>query len=120
MSLDPIALAQALINCPSVTPELPGRDAAMMARRAAVAAIPNLYSAKARANYKIIKVTRAKANPSDRVEAIPYGMCGELVGSRTWFVISRLPAGAPSNSLSSSQLFLARFRGGWRVWFRYH
>jgi hypothetical protein len=107
-------------NCPTARPEHPGPDAAALARRAAVAAIPTLYTAKERANYKIIKVTPAKAKPADQVEAIPFGLCGELVGSRTFVVIIRFPAGAPSNSLSSGQLFLAPFAGGWKVWLRYH
>jgi hypothetical protein len=107
-------------GCPSQPLLAPGPDARSAARAAAVAAIPRLYGPTQRNNYIIGTVTSAAALPDDRVTAIPFGMCGSTVGSRTWVVEMTFPDEAPSASLSSGQLFLGRFSNGWRVWFQYH
>jgi hypothetical protein len=119
IQLPPLAAARHA-GCPSQPLLLPGPDARSTARAAAVAAIPRLYGPKQRGNYSIGTVTPAAALPAGRVTAIPFGMCGSAVGSRTWVVEMTFPDEAPSASLSSGQLFLGRFSNGWRVWFQYH
>jgi hypothetical protein len=107
-------------GCPSQPLLPPGPDARSGARAAAVAAIPRLYGPKQRGNYSIGTVTPAASLPAGRVTAIPFGMCGSAIGSRTWVVEMTFPDEAPSASLSSGQLFLGRFNNGWHVWFQYH
>ena len=53
--------------------------------------------------------------------AIPGGMCGATVGARTWVVELHFPAyDKTSADLAQGQLFLSRFKDGWKVWFQYH
>lgn len=106
--------------CPLSSPPLePGPDPATNARETAIAAIPRLYPYRNLAGWLVAGVHPAEPN-DDGYGQIPYGMCGSLVGSRTWVVDLAFPAKTPSQSASQGTLFVARFAKGWEVWYQYH
>jgi hypothetical protein len=109
--------AARLGNCPAQPVLLPGPDAARDAARAARALIPAVYSDIDTAGFKILTVEAATR--SSALDSIPFGMCGTTVGGRTLVVRILFPRERPSADLSHGVLFMARFSGGWRVWFRY-
>ena len=103
-------------DCPREVPLEPGRqaqDRAIAAVRESLRTGPEEWR-----TYEI-----QSAYPATRVGgfgAIAFGMCGPVVGGRTWVVEMRFPKLEPSASLSQGQAFVSRFRLGWRVWYRYH
>jgi hypothetical protein len=106
-------------HCPSQTPLDPGADAKAAATAAAEAAVPQRYPPHI--DIAGFRVTDAyAADPASGYGAIPYGLCGQAVGQRTWVVELSFPKMAPSVNLSGGQLFLSRFPDGWKVWFQYH
>jgi len=106
-------------HCPAEAPLDPGADPMSMATAAATAAVPQRYPP--RIDITGFQVTNAyPADPAAGYGAIAYGLCGNDVGQRTWVVELSFPKMLPSIDLSSGQLFLSRFAGGWKVWFQYH
>jgi hypothetical protein len=106
-------------HCPSQTPLDPGADAKTAATAAARAAVPQRYPPHI--DIAGFRVTDAyAADPASGYGAIAYGLCGQVVGQRTWVVELSFPKMAPSVDLSAGQLFLSRFPDGWKVWFQYH
>ena len=106
-------------HCPSQTPLDPGADAKAAATAAAEAAVPQRYPRHI--DIAGFRVTDAyAADPASGYGAIPYGLCGQAVGQRTWVVELSFPKMAPSVDLSAGQLFLSRFPEGWKIWFQYH
>ena len=106
-------------HCPSQTPLDPGADAKSAATAAAQAAVPQRYPPHI--DITGFRVTDAyAADPASGYGSIAYGLCGQVVGQRTWVVELSFPKMAPSVDLSAGQLFLSRFPDGWRVWFQYH
>jgi hypothetical protein len=103
-------------DCPREGPLEPGRgarDRAIAAVRESLRTGPEEWR-----TYEI-----RSAYPATRAEgfgAIASGMCGPVVGGRTWVVEMHFPKLEPSASLSQGQAFVSRFRSGWRVWYRYH
>jgi hypothetical protein len=77
------------------------------------AAVAKIYT---NINTNGYRVTSAAPAGGGGFGAIPAGMCGPLVGSRTYVVQLSFPAMAPSASLSQGQLFVSRFTQGWQVW----
>jgi hypothetical protein len=105
--------------CPSDTPLEPGAGARDAAIAAAEAAVPQRYPPHI--DVAGFRVTDAyPADPSSGYGSIAYGLCGAIVGQRTWVVELSFPKMAPSVDLSAGQLFLSRFPDGWKVWFQYH
>lgn len=80
----------------------------------------SVYSNINTAGYQITGVYEASPGPGPGFGALPFGMCGQAVGSRTWIAELYFPAELPSADLSHGQLFLTRFASGWEIWFRYH
>jgi hypothetical protein len=106
-------------HCPSQTPLDPGADAKTAATAVAEAAVPKRYPPHI--DIAGFRVTDAyAADPALGYGAIAYGLCGQVVGQRTWVVELSFPKMAPSVDLSAGQLFLSRFPDGWKVWFQYH
>jgi hypothetical protein len=106
-------------HCPSETPLDPGAGAGNAAMAAAEAAVPQRYPPHI--DVAGFRVTDAyPADPSSGYGSIAYGLCGAIVGQRTWVVELSFPKMAPSVDLSAGQLFLSRFPDGWKVWFQYH
>jgi hypothetical protein len=106
-------------HCPSETPLDPGGDAKAAATAAATAAVPQRYPPHI--DIAGFRVTDAyAADPAAGYGAIAYGLCGDVVGRRTWVVELSFPKMAPSVNLSAGQLFVSRFADGWKVWFQYH
>ncbi len=106
-------------HCPSETPLDPGAGARDAAIAAAEAAVPQRYPPHI--DVAGFRVTDAyAADPSSGYGTIAYGLCGAIVGQRTWVVELSFPRMAPSVDLSAGQLFLSRFPDGWKVWFQYH
>jgi hypothetical protein len=106
-------------HCPSQTPLDPGADAKSAATAAAQAAVPQRYPPHI--DITGFRVTDAyAADPASGYGSIAYGLCGQVVGQRTWVVELSFPKMAPSVDLSAGQLFLSRFPDGWKVWFQYH
>jgi hypothetical protein len=106
-------------RCPSETPLDPGPDANAAATAAATEAVPQRYPPHI--DVTGFRVTDAyAADPSWSYGAIAYGLCGDVVGHRTWVVELSFPKMAPSVNLSAGQLFVSRFPEGWKVWFQYH
>ncbi len=106
-------------HCPSETPLDPGVGARDAAIAAAEAAVPQRYPPHI--DVAGFRVTDAyAADPSSGYGTIAYGLCGAIVGQRTWVVELSFPRMAPSVDLSAGQLFLSRFPDGWKVWFQYH
>jgi hypothetical protein len=102
--------------CPREAPLDPGRGA----RDRAIAAVQESLSTGPE-EWRTYEIQ--SAYPATRAEgfgAIALGMCGRVVGRRTWVVEMRFPKLEPSASLSQGQAFVSRFRSGWRVWYRYH
>jgi len=104
--------------CPSQTPLMPGPDAPTSSVSAAVAAVAQHYSHIDTTGFQVHKAYQA--DPSNGFGAIAFGLCGEVIGSRTWVVELSFPKMLPSADLSAGQLFLSRFPDGWKVWFQYH
>jgi hypothetical protein len=106
-------------HCPSETPLDPGAGARDAAIAAAEAAVPQRYPPHI--DVAGFRVTDAyPADQSSGYGSIAYGLCGAIVGQRTWVVELSFPRMAPSVDLSAGQLFLSRFPDGWKVWFQYH
>lgn len=114
----PVVLQTGNPNCPSTVPLDPGPDAEAEVRRTAVGLVPTIYTTTDLAGWFIASVHPAL--PDQGVGQIADGMCGAVVGERTWEVDLTFPSELPSASMSQGQLFLCRFRDGWDVWFRYH
>jgi|SRR5579859_3148122 len=104
--------------CPTATPLDPGPDAANEVRFTVAKNLPAIYSNIQTSGYQITRVY--EASPGQGFGAIPFGMCGQAIGSRTWIAELYFPAELPSADLSHGQLFLTRFASGWEIWFRYH
>jgi hypothetical protein len=114
-----IAQASTVSNaCPTATLLDPGPDAASAVRVTVATNLPSVYSNINTAAYQITRVYEASPGPG--FGGLPFGMCGQAVGSRTWIAELYFPAELPSADLSHGQLFLARFAPGWEIWFRYH
>ena len=103
-------------DCPKEAPLEPGRharDKAIAAVRESLRTGPEEWR-----TYEI-----QSAYPATRAlgfGVVALGMCGPVVGRRTWVVEMHFPKLEPSASLSQGQAFVSRFRSGWRVWYRYH
>jgi hypothetical protein len=106
------------IACPTATPLDPGPDAASAVRVTVATNLLRVYSNINTAGYQITRVY--EASPGLGFGGLPFGMCGQAVGSRTWIAELYFPAELPSADLSHGQLFLTRFASGWKIWFRYH
>ena len=104
--------------CPAQTPLAPGPYAPPSSVSAAVAAVPQRYGQIDTTGFQVDKAYQA--DPSNGFGAIAFGLCGEVIGSRTWVVELSFPRMLPSADLSAGQLFLSRFPDGWKVWFQYH
>jgi hypothetical protein len=104
-------------NCPAQPILPPGADASRLARTAARAAVPKVYTDIRIGGFEILQA--AAATRSTALGSVPYGMCGGTVGTRTWVVQIAFPLEKPSADLSHGVLFMGRFAGGWRVWFRW-
>ena len=88
---------------------------------AASKAVPSLYPGRDHARYTVTAAYPAASNAGSGFGAIPAGMCGATVGARTWVVELHFPAfDKTSADLAQGQLFLSRFKDGWKVWFQYH
>ena len=106
-------------HCPGETPLDPGAGARDAAIAAAEAAVPQRYPPHIDvAGFRVADAY--PADPSSGYGTIAYGLCGAIVGQRTWVVELSFPKMAPSVDLSAGQLFLSRFPDGWKVWFQYH
>ncbi len=106
-------------SCPAQTPLDPGPGAVTAAVSAAVATVPHRYPPQIdTTGFQVAKAYQA--DPSNGYGAIAFGLCGEVVGSRTVVVELSFPKMLPSADLSAGQLFLSRFPDGWKVWFQYH
>lgn len=103
-------------DCPKEPILQPGRraqDSAIAAAEASLRTGP--------AEWRTFQIESAyPARRTEGVGAVAFGMCGSVVGERTWVVEIRFPTLEPSASLSQGQAFVGRFRAGWRVWYRYH
>lgn len=106
--------------CPTATPLDPGPDAASAVRVTVATNLLSVYNNINTAGYQITRVYEASPGPGPGFGALPFGMCGQAVGSRTWIAELYFPAELPSADLSHGQLFLTRFASGWEIWFRYH
>jgi len=113
----PNPVASPFNRCPSPAPLSFGQNATADAIATVRAAVPQIYTNINTAGYRI---TSAAPAGGSGYGAIPAGMCGALVGARTYVVQLSFPAMAPSASLSQGQLFVSRFGQGWQVWYRYH
>ena len=103
-------------ECPKEAPLEPGRrarDRAIAAVRESTRTVPEEWR-----TYEIRSAYPATRD--ERFGIVVFGMCGAVVGSRTWVVEMSFPKLEPSASLSQGQAFVSRFRSGWRVWYRYH
>lgn len=108
--------------CPAQAPQDPGPDPAAGATLAAKAAIAQRYPAPAynTAGFQVSAAYPASVTGTGYAP-IPFGMCGPVLGRDTWVVELTFPMMAKQGpDLSHGQLFLARFSGGWKVWFQYH
>lgn len=105
-------------DCPKEVPKQPGPNAREEAIAAAETEVASQYSNIDTSGYEVTNAY--PASHGEGFGAIVYRLCGSTIGERTWVVTLRFPKMEPSASLSQGQLFLARFSGGWKVWFRYH
>ena len=108
--------------CPAQTPLDPGPDPPAAASAAASAAVSRLYPSPAydTSGFRITAVYPASVTGTGYAP-IPFGLCGPAIGAATWVVELSFPRMvAKGIDLSRGQLFLARFAGGWAVWFQYH
>lgn len=64
---------------------------------------------------RIAPLTQAKA-----YYGIAETLCGAAVADRSWLIELRFPKFEPSASLSQGQLFVAKIRGQWTTWYKYH
>jgi hypothetical protein len=105
-------------NCPGEVPLSTGPGDKAAAEATAVDAVPRLYASKRLEGWRVARVYLAQRDSG--VGQIAYGMCGDVIGQRTWVVEMTFPAELPSASMSQGQFFVSRFSDGWRVWFQYH
>lgn len=109
-------------SCPNVADLVnPGPHAAKEIRAALPKLIRKTYGNDPR--YRVWEVKRmiSLADP----ESSPYSdmakqQCGEEVAERSWLVELFFPKFLPSSSLSQGQIFVAKTKKGWMVWYRYH
>jgi hypothetical protein len=103
-------------ECPKEAPLEPGRDA----RDRAIAAVRQSLRTGPQ-EWRTYEIRSAYPAAKDEgFGIVVFGMCGPVVGSKTWIVEVRFPELEPSASLSQGQAFVSRFQSGWRVWYRYH
>jgi hypothetical protein len=127
ISVDPPASSTAnpvssnLGACPTVLPLVPGADAAVQARAAAVKAVPTIYPPEPTKDFTVTAVYPASASGDNGYGTIAYGTCGKTIGDRTWVVEVHFPHDPMgSASTGNGQLFVSEFATGWQVWFRNH
>jgi hypothetical protein len=118
VSVPPQVPSTGLDSCPSEMPLEPGFGASTGVHESVAANVPSIYANLDTTGYVIARVYPAA--PTAGLGAIPFGLCGTLVGSRTWVAELYFPRELPSADLSQGQLFLSRFASGWRPWMRYH
>lgn len=108
-------------SCPRETPLPPGANPRAAVTAAATKAIPTLYPGTQHTRYQVTALYPAGTSAGGGFGGIPAGMCGATVGARTWIVELHFPAFDKSSAdLAQGQLFLSRFKDGWKVWFQYH
>jgi hypothetical protein len=107
---DTIAPTNAQSNeaCPPEVPLPEGEDAQAHAVAATVASLPVNDSTKG------VEITRAyPARSNELFGSLAYGICGSVVGDRTWVVEMTFPALANVGaSVSQGQAFVSRFPEG--------
>lgn len=110
-SVAPAARSSHKERCPKHTLALPA-DAVAGATVAALRSAPTVYSDKDRRGMRVTVASRG-TNPN------ALAVCGRRVQDHTVAVTLAFPAERPSAALSRGVALVARFKAGYRVWYRF-
>lgn len=115
----------ASVHCPAALS--PGPNAPEGALAAVRREIPSRYPGSVHRDYRITLLISLAGNDyltlskDNRVlRQIAVSQCGKRTADRSWLVFLVFPHAAPSESMYSGQLYVARTASGWGVWFQFH
>lgn len=109
-------------NCPKPGELVyPGKDVENEIRAALPELIQDAYGEDPRyKEWEVKRIISLKDPKSTPYSGIAVQQCGKRTASKSFLVELFFPQFLPSASLSQGQIFVAKTKGGWTVWYRYH
>ncbi|MGA8941247.1 MAG: hypothetical protein WB502_00780 [Thermoactinomyces sp.] len=109
-------------NCPKPSELIsPGKNAEKEIRAALPELIRKAYGEDPRyKEWEVKRIISLKDPKSTPYSGIAVQQCGKRVANKSYLVELFFPQFLPSASLSQGQIFVAKTKDGWTVWYRYH
>ncbi len=109
-------------NCPKPNELVyPGKNAENEIRTALPELIREAYGEDPRyKKWEVKRIISLKDPKSSPYSGIAVQQCGKRTANRSFLVELFFPQFLPSASLSQGQIFVAKTKDGWTVWYRYH
>ncbi|MBA4603600.1 hypothetical protein H2C83_15115 [Thermoactinomyces sp. AMNI-1] len=109
-------------NCPKPGKLVyPGKNAENEIQAALPELIREAYGEDPRyKEWEVKRIISLKDPKSSPYSNIAIHQCGKRTANRSFLVELFFPQFLPSASLSQGQIFVAKTKDGWTVWFRYH